>query len=296
MSELDQKIDDLASQYDKEPASEAKKAEAPAGEEVSEPKPAEKSEESTDDPPGYMNYEAWVAAGKDPDDFKGKNAYEKNFKSIKENKSLRADIREMKSTLKTTAEAINVQVQEARHTERAKVVAEFEAAKENDDIDAVIAAKDKLHRIDSQPAHKAAPPLNPVVSEFLTDNGVLNKDSDEFDVKARRQFEKAYDNKLRILDDGSHLFEEDDIKDCLNAAFKDIKGLNSHLFESPRNERKGPASKARRTPTNAAPTGVDKIERSNPRDQNAAAEVFELIKSRDPKAAEAFAKVMGEPQ
>lgn len=294
MTELDETLDKLGNEYDK--GREESEEEAPEEKEAEEKAPEEKSEEKPSNPQGYMNYQAWVEAGRDPDDFKGKNVYQKNFKSIQENKLLRHEIRDMRSTFKTTVEAINTQVQVVRDAERATVEAEFNAAKEADDIEGAIAAQAKLHKIDTQPAHKAAPPLNPVVSLFLVDNGVLNKDSDEFDAKALRQFGKAYDNKLRILDDGSHQFLEEDIQDCLDAAFKEIKSLNAHLFESPRNERKGTAAKPRRTTKNNAPTAIGKIDRSNPRDQNAASEVFELIKSRDPKAAEAFALAMGEEQ
>lgn len=288
--DLDNLIDNLGDQYDQvrgEPVEKPEPKDEPIDEPIDEPEELEAK-----NPPGFIdNIKDWVDAGHDPDDFKGKNAYKKEYESIQANKGLRADIREMKATLKTTVDAINTQVQATKDKTRADVIAEFEEAKKNEDMDGALAAQEKLVKIDTAPPADILP-SQPLVTGFMEDNPILDQGSDQFDAKANRQFARIYDNKLRSLDDGSNRFTKEDIEDCLSSAFQEVKSLNPALFESPRNNREGQPQRKKRTKANAAPTSVSAVERSNPRDHTAANDVYELIKGMDPKAAEKFAKAM----
>jgi len=292
-NELDSLLDDLGDQYNQ-----ARDEPAPIEELGPKDEPIDEPEEpEAKNPPGFIdNIKEWVDAGHDPDDFKGKNAYKKEYDHIQDNKVLRATIRENNASLKTIVNAIGTQVQVAKEGERAKVVAEFEEARKNDDTEGVIVAQEKLVKIDTAPIPADILPSQPLVTSFLEDNPILDQGSDQFDAKANRQFSRIYDNKLRSLDDGSNRFTKEDIEDCLSSAFQEVKSLNSALFESPRNNREGQPQRKKRTKANAPPTSVSAVERSNPRDHTAANDTYEMIKKLDPKAAERFAQAMGAEQ
>lgn len=248
-------------------------------------------------PPGFKTYEEWIEDGRDPDDYRGKKAYSEQYDLLQANRQTTKDLKEMKDTLKLTADAVGEWKEGQQQQIRAEIQGELETAKENDNIDAALDAQGRLNELDAKPAPAEKQTVNPLVTDFIDDNPILNDSSDAYNPMAMNQMQRIYNNKLKMLDDGTGQFSDADIKSCLKAAMVDVKGLNPDLFESPRNNRQpGIKPKASRTPTTQTPTQTlnnVKIERSNPRDTNAAQELFDMINAKDPKAAERFANAVG---
>ena len=254
-----------------------------------------------DKPPGYISYEDWVADGKDPDLFKGKKAYEAEYDRIQE-------VRELKGLVKTVVDTTNdwkTQQQESMNAqiEQAKIdaMARLEIAKEENDIDAVIAAKDDLTKIErtEQPVN-APKPMNKEVTGFIAKNPIIDKASPNYDQEFWDTMSIAQGTVLNDLSGGNPntQFTDAQIARSMSLAYNKAKAFHEDKFVSPRNKRKGGSpAPSKRTPS--SPTGdyatrlkQVNIPSMNKRDVSAANDMYEMIKAKDPARAEAFAKTM----
>lgn len=257
-------------------------------------------DEPKDKPPGFLTYDEWVAKGKDPADFRGENAYKNQYEALKE-------VRELKDTMTHVVDGIETWKQQqnenmAEQIAQAKIdaQAEFDQAKEDEDMDAALAAQDKLNRLATKPAPIQ---VNPVISDFTKKNPIIDKASTQYDADFHQDMIMIHNGKLDQLLGGDRSrageLTAQQIERVQVMAFNQAKELYPDKFVSPRNKRKTTASPSRRT-TQTVNNTKSKLKsasanRHNPRDDDAANELYEYIKSVDPDAAETFAKnVIGE--
>ena len=254
-------------------------------------------------PPGFLSYDEWVAKGKDPADFRGENAYSAQYEALKE-------VRELKDTMthvvdgmetwKTQQEELNSQeIEQAR----ADAVRELEQATEEDDTGAALAAQAKIHGLDTQAKAQTTQVINPVFSEFARKNPIIDTNSTQYDADFHQDMIMIHNSKLDQLLGGNRSREgeltQDQIERVQALAFSQAKELHADKFVSPKNRRQTtPQSRQRKTDnkgdTKARLKTVEGNSR-NPRDTNAADDLYEIIKAKDPEMAEKFAKnVTGE--
>ena len=253
-----------------------------------------------DKPPGYMGYEEWIAAGKDPDLFKGSKAYSAEYDRIQEVKELKGLVSKVVDS--TSEWKAQQQLDTARQIEQARIdtKAELEQAKANHDIDGALAASDKLNELNSQPEPQPEQPgMNPVITDFFNKNPILDRHSSQFDADV---FQDASTKQRALLDDltnGNRALQstltDSQIQRTMNIALKTAKDLNPDKFRSPRNGRQQAPSQARRAPSKEVNHGsklksVKFESKHNKRDTNAANDIYETLKAIDPSAAETFAK------
>ena len=252
-----------------------------------------------ENPPGYIdNLDDWIAAGKDPDLFKGKKAYEQEYDRIQEIKGL-------KDTMQTVVEGFGSwkeqQQQEAdQRVEQARLdlQAKLERAKEDVDVDAALEAQKKLDGLEAKP--QAAPKQHPVISDFYSKNPILDKNSAQYDDEVWRDASMFQASLINELTGGNVNVQltESQIERSMKVALNKAKSMNPDKFVSPRNTRKAaPATTRRDTQGPAdykAKMKAMKIKSKNKYDTNGASEVYEMLLAKDPtgKAAENFAKSM----
>ena len=261
----------------------------------------EEVEEKPENPPGYIdNLDDWVAAGKDPDLFKGKKAYEAEYERIKE-------IKDLRETMQTVTEGIgewkqNQEQETERRIEQAKANAleELERAREDVDVDAAIKAQKKIDELEKPKQQEYKP--NPVLTNFYSKNPILDKNSAQYDDEV---FKDASMYQAAILDEltgGNRQMQltESQISRSLKVALTKAKALSPDKFVSPRNARKAAPAPARKNINKNNGDYASKLKsvKSNSRnkhDTSAANDIYEMLKAKDPKAAETFAKnVLGE--
>lgn len=262
---------------------------------VEEPEVIEQELEVAENPPGYVSYEDWVADGKNPDDWQGKNKYSQQYDLIQDNKGIKSELRGLNDLMRQTVDATTAMQEEKYNQGKIDAKSELDKAIAEEDINAVIAAKDKMANL-TPPA--ATPQVNPVHNEFFSSNAVLDKSSSQYDPEFSNEFERIYHGKLQA--DGvmpGQMLSNQAIQGYMGLALKSAKELFPDKFVSPRNSRQAakPTTK-RAAPTKTAADNIKniKVTTKNPRDTNAVNDVYEAIKAKDPKAAEAFAKRMGE--
>lgn len=253
------------------------------------------------DPPGYIdNIDDWIAAGKDPDLFKGKKAYSAEYDRIKE-------IKELKETMQVVTDGIGEWKEQQKQTmdqqveqARSEAVAELERARKDVDVDRAIEAQKKINDLD-KPKQEEYKPM-PVVADFFSKNPILDKNSPQFDAEVFKDASMYQTNIINELTGGNMQVElsPSQVERSLKVALSKAKALSPDKFVSPRNQRKAAPAPAR---TKVQQKGGDyqsrlktvKSNSKNHRDTNAANEIYEMLKAKDPKAAETFAKnVLGE--
>lgn len=251
-------------------------------------------DEPKDKPPGFLTYDEWIEKGKDPADFRGENAYKNQYESLKE-------VRELKDTMTHVVDGIETwkQQQNELKTEeiaqaRINLVAEFEQAKEDEDMDAALTAQEKINKIDRRPPQVQ---VNPVISDFTKKNPIIDKSSTQYDPDFHQDMIMIHNGKLDQLLGGDRSrageLTEAQIERVQAMAFNQAKELYPDKFVSPRNKRTTTANPSKRT-TQKTATKVSLKSVSgnsrNPRDTSPADDIYEIIKARDPAAAERFAK------
>ena len=275
--------------------------EAEAEEVVEEVEVVEETDEVVEEveetkPPGYLTYDEWIAKGKDPADYKGENAYKAEYERIKE-------IRELKDTMNQVVSGVETWQQQqseimAQQIEQAKreAAAKLAQAKEDDDIEGALAAQEELTSLDKQATRPVK--LNPAITEFAQKNPIVDPKSAQYDAEFHQDMIMIHNGKLDQLLGGDRTrageLTQAQIERVQKLAFNQAKELHADKFVSPRNKRTAPAKPSKR----ATQTPVDpKVKLSqvpgnskNPRDASPAADIYEIIKARDPKAAETFAK------
>lgn len=291
MAESDFNIDDAEAQYNAARAAEDEGTPPlPDVEELD----ADGNPIESEDPPGFKTYEDYVADGGDPDMYRGRKAYEAEHNRIDENKTLKRELKGLKSTVQQTMDAVNSWQETERGKIRTEVEAELHEAMENEDPKAAVAAQKKLDAIDDTP--DPAPNQreeNPVIQDFRAANPILDGDSDNFDQEFNADVEAFYNGMYAQLSyNGKREITDGQIKRCLRRALKEAQDLHeiepeprgraddNPRGESPRNQRRGnPRSqrRAQQTPRTAKAEDFTIENPRNPRQKNAAPEVRDMI-------------------
>lgn len=278
---------------------------AQAGEEVDDVVIEEEEGADGDDdvaadksPPGFLSYEDYIKAGKDPKKYKGEDAYNETYAHIHEIKGL-------KKELKTVSQSVQATMDEWRATEREKVKAELQAdlkrQKDEGDIEGVLETKEKLDSIRHEEKTGAAPKLLPVIEDYIQDNPILDAKSDDFDQDTFEDFRSLYDAEINKMTAGTGMgLSERQIQRALGRALNQAQDLNKPAqapTRSPRNDRAGPGRQATRG--GEAKQSIEvrlknmKFQDNRNPDGNpnpAYAAYLKIKATAGPKAAERFAK------
>jgi len=257
-------------------------------------------------PPGFMDYDEWIAKGKDPADFRGENAYKKQYEALTEVRELKSTVEQVSESMKEWKASETARMQQQLERDRAAITAKLEQAREEADIEAFASATDELNNLNASPPPTPTPQINPVVSKFLESNPIIDSASLKFnkdffdDVK---MIQNGYLDKL-LGGDRSRVGEltPRQVENALKTAYEDAKALNKDLFVSPRNNRPTTTTTPRRetTPTSDYRTKLKAIggNEKNHFDSNPAVDMYDLLMSKGEKgkkAAETYAKnVLGE--
>lgn len=257
-------------------------------------------EEPQDKPPGYMGYDDWVAAGKDPADFKGENAYKAEYERIQEIRDLKNTMNQVVEGVQTWQEQQQQQMQQQVDQARQEALAKIEQAKKDDDVEALDAAYTELNQVSQQAPPKQAPKMNPVIMDFFKDNPIIDESSAQFDKDFFEDMRLAQHAHLNKLTNGDPQLAQQltpsQLKRSLTAAYNTAKEMNPDKFQSPRNKRTTtPSASPKKQQGGNVRNKLSGMKGKNQRDSNAGQEIYDLIAKADPKAAETFAKnVLGD--
>ena len=298
--EMDKVLDDMEEKLPDEDVQEEVVIEAVADEEVIEEVVVE------DKPPGFMGYDEWVAAGKDPNKFRGVDAYKDHYDSLQEIKGLKDSVSAIADGMtewkRSQIEESNERVENAI----TKAKAELAQAEEDDDVAAALAAERKITELNSkteevEPTQEASP----VIVEFQRKYPIVDKASPQFN-------QDFYDDVVAIqgatidkLTGGNpqrlQALNEGQIQRSIELAYREAKTLHPDKFTSPKNNRKPttPSPQKRQTtkPDHKAAVRNFGSSRLNQNDKNPASDVYDLLMKLDPtgKKADEFAeKIAGE--
>lgn len=202
---------------------------------------SEEVEETSDNPPGFISYEDWVAQGKDPNDWRGANAYKREYDRIQEVKELSSKMTDLVSLIEDEKKTA---AQKAREEERARFEAELNEAKENMDVDRVeeLLKKAPAEETPKQEFKEPAP-----IADFRKANPILDPNSQGFDQDFETAVAGVVNSRLQAF---GGAVTEDLMSRVMKAAFDEVKGLYPEKFESPKNTRKTVAktTAAKKTP------------------------------------------------
>jgi hypothetical protein len=215
-------------------------AKAEEGDVVDEEEDGDDDPQGSDDPPGFMSYDEWVKAGKDPDLFEGKKAYEEKHGLIKKFTDLKKDFR-------AVSQSVNDTMEEWRNNERTKLKAELTAQlKEQKDLGLVeeaLETKEQLTKLTVEEKKGKVAQLPPVITDFIEATPLIDIDSKDFSPEVFEDFKLVYEAAITKLTNGTGLGLSDrQIKRALDNALAEAKELNKELFppaRSPRNDRPG---------------------------------------------------------
>jgi len=215
-----------------------------ADEETDDSGDEDQDQQESEDPPGYVSYEEWIKAGKDPDMYRGKKAYKEQYDLIQKNKEMKQLKRELEKLRDEAIECEKIQVSR----EKKALEKEMAIAREDGDIDAVLDLKDKMDTLNRQEAQHNQPQVHPVISEFVSSQQILE------DPDIKREFARIYDGKLRA--DGVGMNDQLSpaaIKGYLAESMNRIKSLYPDRFKAKSVARTGPPIKTGKP----APVKVD---------------------------------------
>jgi hypothetical protein len=253
---------------------------------------------------GYMNYEQWIEAGKDPEKFRGRKAFEDHGESIKTIKELnqkfvRFDdtVNELKNRYEADAKA---KIEQAKQ----QILADIEKAKENEDIAAYDVARGKLDTLNaSKPPVGNAQPMG-VIQEYLSKNPALDRNSPQYDEALYATWAKSYDANLDAILGGDrskqNLLTQEEIERSMKSAMSISKNLYPEKFTSPRNSRTGAPNPAPKKPAPAqdyrARLKSMTTNTMNRNDKTATMDMYDLlVKKGSKKDADEYAKrVLGD--
>jgi len=208
-----------------------------SGGEDNAPRGAEQEDEPKGDPPGYMGYDEWVAAGKDPDLYKGKKAYEMEYARIQENKELKSDLKEVKGDIRDILGSMDEWKSSREQELRAELENELRHHIDNDNAEKALETKQKLDEMDAT-RQPEAPQIHPTVAELISETPLVDKEHDDYNVEFAADFEGIYDTLIgQLTMGGTKSISDAQIKRAWNKAVADAKGLHPDLFESPRRNR-----------------------------------------------------------
>lgn len=262
--------------------------------------PAVPAEEPPSDEytPKYLNYQEWVDAGKDPDEFRGKNAFD-DF----------GEKKEIRDQLKTLTEATlgmkrhyqneaDQRVTQARNT----LIEEIADAEKEEDFERFKKAQNQLNEISQPQPEQEVDTLRSVVTSYITKNPLLDRNSRSFNPEVFSDWSTAYDNNLMSLLGGDATKHKSLTDDQLNrsmlSAMRAAKTLSPDRFSSPRNRQVAPTRAAsQRKPASPSSDYEARLKgipstSLNKSDRDSALELYREIKytMKNPKAADKYAK------
>ena len=282
----------LAAQYEAEDIEEAEivAEEVEEAEEAAEVEEAEDAEEASENPPGYVaSYEDYVAAGNDPEKFKGKKAYEAEFQRIQQVKELTNSVKTMERTLKSTVDAISKRDEMTAAQHRKELEAALRTAREDGDIDAALDVHEQLQTLRAAPKQQQE---NPVIGEFFSNNPVLESP------EIKSELARIYNGKLRADGVGrDEQLSDAAMRGYLRASMDSVKAIFPDKFTSPKISR---ATKPQLKVKPAAKT-LDivsalksyQVEGASSKNQDSALGIYRMMeKTQGKEAADTFAKTL----
>lgn len=251
----------------------------------------EPKDKPDDNPPGYIdNVEDWVAAGKDPDDFKGKNAYKSEYNRIQ---TSRDEIADLKATMSSVVEGMSEWRLQEKEKARNEALAELDKATSEADVGKALAAKEKIDKLDSQPDPQAAA-RHPVMTDFLRSNPIIDKDSDQFDKDFFEDMAAMQSTILVQLGGPEAKVTDAQVSRIMKTAYSQAKAMHPDKFTSKRNARQNaPGSPSKRPAKSNDYSSRLKSAGGNSRNSNdntPADDLYEILKAKNPEVADKFAK------
>lgn len=272
-----------------------------------EPEEAVKEEEvkgeDKEDPPGFVSYEEWISQGKDPDDYKGKNAFKAEYGRIQEIKELKESMKAITSGLDDWKQMQQEQMMEKVEAAKAEAEERLRKAKEDMDVDAALKAQNDLYDIelkDSKRQEQVNSGIHPAILEYCEKNPIINKGSSQFDQEFFNDMSMIQQSIVDQLTGGNEQrgaqLTPAQLTRSMNVAYSRTKELHADKFVSKRNSRQAapPAPTRRATANKSEDYGAKlksfKMDSKNKQNQGAAYEFYEELKKKNPKAAETYAK------
>ena len=240
-------------------------------------------DDETTTPPGFMNYEEWVAAGKDPADFKGENAYRAEFDRIQDNKHLKTEVKDLKTMVSQIVEYQDEVVARARQEGRQELEAELAEARENSDVDAALDAQNKLNALDAEAPTEASPPKkHEAVVRMMQAHPILDPDSDAYNEDYATDFAGLYNGWIGKLQASGQPLTDKQIEKVWKASVKEAEALNPDVVRSKKRGRQsqGGAGGGGGTPSGGTTLANMTIESRNPANRNAPSDVAKALKEK----------------
>lgn len=239
-------------------------------------------------PPGLKTYDQWIAEGRDPEKFKGRKAYEAEYKRIQEVKELKSSVKGMAETLKATVEAIADRETKAEARHRKELEAALSDAKDSGDIDAALDATEQLHQLNNAPKQQARRE-HPVISGFIDDNVILESP------EIKSEFQRIYNGKLKADGVGaSDVLSEAAIKGYLRSAMEGVKSIYPEKFSSQKINRqvqvRGNRVPAAKVDDVTNQLRAYKVAGASKQNEQAALDIYNSLMKTSPGAAKIFAQ------
>lgn len=247
-------------------------------------------DQTDDDPPGFMSHEEWIASGKNPDDYKGKNAYNAEYDRIQENKGLKNDLKDIRETLNVVVDAAETTRLEDLAEHKRELEAKLAQQTEDMQTKDALATQKEIDAIDDTPKAK---PINPLINDFFVDNPVIDKDNAQFNQEVMDDFTSFYHSRIDALtSNGTRGITDAQVAKALKIAFDGAKEMNKEVFVSSRNNRGGNTRRGKgKTPPVTTKLSEYQIDdKDDLRNQGAAQAIYEKIYKKNPKTAEKFRK------
>lgn len=252
---------------------------------------------ANEDPPGYISHEDWIAAGKDPDDYRGKNAYKVMYDGIQDNKALRGEIHDMKGMLTDVVDAaeqtrIN-QLADHKLKEQAILDEKLDTMEPKEAID----AQRKIDAIDDTPK---GPKVNPVISTFITQNSILDPQSPDYNADFAADMISFHNAGADAMGGRNAPLSDGQVLRIMKKALIQAKELSPELFVSPRNNRGGTnrGGKGKGSNVTGKLSTYKLGDDTEPRNKDAAQNIYDMLESIKPgggkKYKETIEKLAGE--
>lgn len=242
---------------------------------------------------GRLTHEEWIAAGKDPDDYKGQNAFDAEHARIQE-------IRELKNVVQHVASGFDswkAEQTEANNQiladQRVELIAELKKQTDDENTVAALAVKDRITEIDSR-VKSVAPAQSQgeeaVISKFRSQNAICDPSNASYNPEFDQDVANYYSTEMAGLGNNTTDAQKEKV---LALSLVKAKALNPDLFVSPRNNRQGSPQVTRR----AKSKGGDDLSAlkghhnsKNANDTESTMDIYNMLKKSDPKVAETYAK------
>lgn len=249
----------------------------------------EGNEEQEGSPPGYLSHDEWIAAGKDPDDYRGKNAYKAQYDGIQDNKALKADIQGLKGMLTDVVDAAEQTRLNQAAAHKAELEAKLAEHLEMDRAKEAVATQNEINAIDDTPKPTAP---HPMIANLITANPLIDQSSNEYNEEFALDFWSYHDAEVKALGGHEKNLSDIQIKKLQKQSMAKAKELNPEIFTSSRNNRGGTTrtTGGKKTDTQFKLSDYKIDDNTDPRNQNAATAMYEMIKAKSPEKAEQFRK------